>query len=82
MVVELTSQGPNGGFMNKFSLVVEVRPIKGKIDHQTLYTFSCNAQEKLELQGKIPKESNEARHEELRKCIQKTLSTLNLQNCE
>jgi len=45
-------------------------------------TFSCNAQENLELQGKIPKESNEARHEELRKCIQKTLSTLNLQNCE
>jgi hypothetical protein len=32
MLVDLTIQWPHGGFMNKFSLVVEVRLIKDKID--------------------------------------------------
>jgi hypothetical protein len=33
MLVDLTIHWPNGGFMNKFSIVVEVRLITGKIDH-------------------------------------------------
>jgi hypothetical protein len=33
MLADLTIQWPNGGFINKFSLVVKVRLIKGKIDH-------------------------------------------------
>ena len=37
MLVDLTIQWPNGGFMNKFSLVVEVRLIKGKIDHPPIF---------------------------------------------
>jgi hypothetical protein len=32
MLVDLTIQWPNGGFMEKFSLVGEVRLIKGKIE--------------------------------------------------
>ncbi len=37
MWVDLTIQWPNGGFMNKFSLVVEDRLIKGKIDHPPIF---------------------------------------------
>jgi hypothetical protein len=37
MLVDLTIQWPNGGFMNKFSFVVEVRLIKGKIDHPPIF---------------------------------------------
>ncbi len=37
MLADLTIQCPNGGFMNKFSLVVKVRLIKGKIDHPPIF---------------------------------------------
>jgi hypothetical protein len=36
-VVDLAIEGPNFQFMVKKSLVVEVRPIKGKIDHPTFF---------------------------------------------
>jgi hypothetical protein len=37
MLADLTIQSPNRGFMNKFSLVVEVRLIKGKINHPPIF---------------------------------------------
>jgi hypothetical protein len=37
LVVDLSVERPNGRFMSKFSLVVEVRLIKGKIDHPTFF---------------------------------------------
>ncbi len=37
LVVDLSIERPNGRFMSKYSLVVEVRPTKGKIDHPTFY---------------------------------------------
>ena len=36
-VVDLAIEGPNFQFMVKKSLVVEVRLIKGKIDHPTFF---------------------------------------------
>ncbi len=36
-VVDLAIEGPNFQFMIKKSLMVEVRPIKGKIDHPTFF---------------------------------------------
>jgi hypothetical protein len=36
-VVDLAIEGPNFQFMIKKSLVVEDRPIKGKIDHPTFF---------------------------------------------
>jgi hypothetical protein len=35
--VDLSIERPNGRFMSKHSMVVEVRPIKGKIDHPTFF---------------------------------------------
>jgi hypothetical protein len=36
-VVDITFERPNGRFKNKICLVVEVRLIKGKIDHPTFF---------------------------------------------
>ena len=36
-MVDLSIERPNGQFISKYSLVVEVRPIKGKIDHPTFF---------------------------------------------
>jgi hypothetical protein len=36
-VIDLAIEGLNFQFMVKKSLVVEVRPIKGKIDHPTFF---------------------------------------------